>query len=195
MIDFVKLVQTRAFARQDGAILGSVWIASFALTMWSVFPPHALWGVFANILALSTPFVVARRLKAFRDEALEGSISFRRSLFYCWQTFFNATLLLTIVQFLWFKFLNTSVFISTLMESYKVILQSYNLTQAEVNTIIEALAMMKPVGWAATFMITEIIVGTVLSPLIAALMSRKRGKQQSFVNQPYNGYNSSCTSI
>ena len=92
-------------------------------------------------------------------------------------------LLLTIVQFLWFKFLNTSVFISTLMESYKVILQSYNLTQAEVNTIIEALAMMKPVGWAATFMITEIIVGTVLSPLIAALMSRKRGKQQSFVNQ------------
>ena len=32
-------------------------------------------------------------------------------------------------------------------------------------------------------MITEIIVGTVLSPLIAALMSRKRRKQQSFVNQ------------
>lgn len=183
MIDFIKLVQTRAFARQDGAILGSVWIASFALTMWSVFPSHALWGVFANILALSTPFVVARRLKAFRDEALEGSISFRRSLFYCWQTFFNATLLLTIVQFLWFKFLNTSVFINTLMESYKVILQSYNLTQAEVNTIIEALAMMKPVGWAATFMITEIIVGTVLSPLIAALMSRKRRNHQSFVNQ------------
>ena len=87
------------------------------------------------------------------------------------------------MQFLWFKFLNTSVFISTLMESYKGILQNYNLTQAEVNTIIEALAMMKPVGWAATFMITEIIVGTVLSPLIAALMSRKRGKQQSFVNQ------------
>lgn len=178
MIDFIKLVQTRAFARQDGAILGAVWIASFALTMWSVHPGHDLWGMAANILALMTPFLVTRRLKIFRDEVLEGSISFRRSLFYCWQTFFNATLLLTIVQFLWFKFLNTGLFISTLMESYKLILQSYNLTQAEVNTILDALAMMKPIGWAATFMITEIIVGTILSPFIAAMMSRKRKNEQ-----------------
>ena len=99
MIDVVKITQTKAFARQDGAILGAVWIASFASTMWSVTPGYALLSLLANILAISTPFVVAKRLKAFRDDALDGTISFRRGLFYCAQTFFNATLLLTIFNF------------------------------------------------------------------------------------------------
>lgn len=60
MIDVVKITQTKAFARQDGAILGAVWIASFASTMWSVTPGYALLSLLANILAISTPFVVAK---------------------------------------------------------------------------------------------------------------------------------------
>lgn len=182
MIDFVKLIQTRAFARQDGAILGAVWIASFAFTMWSVQPDHGFWGFMGNILAISTPFIVAKRLKKFRDGALDGAISFRRSLFYCWQTFFNATLLLTVVQFVWFKFFNTSLFVGTLMETYKVMLKGYNMTQAEINTILGALEMMKPIAWASTFMISELIIGALLSPFIAALLSRKKQNQQ-FINQ------------
>ena len=51
MIDVVKITQTKAFARQDGAILGAVWIASFASTMWSVTPGYALLSLLANILA------------------------------------------------------------------------------------------------------------------------------------------------
>ena len=38
MINVQNLVQTRAFARQDGAILGLVWIVSFAFTMLAVKP-------------------------------------------------------------------------------------------------------------------------------------------------------------
>lgn len=182
MIDFVKLIQTRAFARQDGAILGAVWIASFAFTMWSVHPNHSFWGLLANLLIISTPFVVAKRLKAFRDQALDGTISFRRSLFYCWQTFFNATLLLTIVQYLWFKFLNTGLFMNQLMETYRMMLQSYNMPQSDINTLIEAMGMMSPIAWASAFMLTDIIVGTLLSPLIAALMSRKV-KKDALINQ------------
>lgn len=183
MIDFVKLIQTRAFARQDGAILGAMWIASFAFTMWSVHPNHSFWGLLANLLIISTPFVVAKRLKAFRDQVLDGTISFRRSLFYCWQTFFNATLLLTIVQYLWFKFLNTGLFMSQLMETYRMMLQSYNMPQSDINTLIEAMGMMSPIAWASAFMLTDIIVGTLLSPLIAALMSRKVKKDTLFNQQ------------
>lgn len=182
MIDFVKLIQTRAFARQDGAILGAVWIASFAFTMWSVHPNHSFWGLLANILIISTPFVVAKRLKSFRDEALDGTISFRRSLFYCWQTFFNATLLLTIVQYLWFKFLNTGLFMNQLMETYRMMLQSYNMPQSDINTLIDAMGMMSPIAWASAFMLTDIIVGTILSPFIAAFMSRKV-KKETISNQ------------
>ena len=182
MVDFVKLIQTRAFARQDGAILGAVWIASFAFTMWSVQPDHAFWGLLANLLIISTPFVVAKRLKSFRDYALDGVISFRRGLFYCWQTFFNATLLLTIVQFLWFKFLNTGVFMSQIMETYRTMMKAYNMTQSDINMMMQAIADLKPIAWASAFMITDLVAAAILSPIIAALMSRKV-KRQSVTNQ------------
>lgn len=194
MIDVVKITQTKAFARQDGAILGAVWIASFASTMWSVTPGYALLSLLANILAISTPFVVAKRLKAFRDDALDGSISFRRGLFYCAQTFFNATLLLTIVQFLWFKFLDTGVFMSYIIDNYTLMLKTYNFPANEIKTLIEAISMMKPISWAAAFMITDIFVAIILSPAIAAFMSRKQ-KRINYKPRIKNGHNSCCTSI
>lgn len=194
MIDVVKITQTKAFARQDGAILGAVWIASFASTMWSVTPGYALLSLLANILAISTPFVVAKRLKAFRDNALDGSISFRRGLFYCAQTFFNATLLLTIVQFLWFKFLDTGVFMSYIIDNYTLMLKTYNFPANEIKTLIEAISMMKPISWAAAFMITDIFVAIILSPAIAAFMSRKQ-KRINYKPRIKNGHNSCCTSI
>lgn len=195
MIDVVKITQTKAFARQDGAILGAVWIASFASTMWSVTPGYALLSLLANILAISTPFVVAKRLKAFRDDALDGFISFRRGLFYCAQTFFNATLLLTIVQFLWFKFLDTGVFMSYIIDNYTLMLKTYNFPANEIKTLIEAISMMKPISWAAAFMITDIFVAIILSPAIAAFMSRKQKKRINYKPRIKNGHNSCCTSI
>ena len=53
-----NLVQTRAFARQDGAILGLVWIVSFAFTMLAVKPDQSFLGLIGNLLLISTPFVV-----------------------------------------------------------------------------------------------------------------------------------------
>lgn len=179
MIDVIKIIQTKAFAKQDGAILGAVWITSFALTMLSVKPEGSMLGLIANILTISTPFVLAKRLKSFRDYALDGIISFRRGLFYCVQTFFYATLLLTIVQYLWFRFLDTGAFMNYLMESYKMMLQASNIPASEINTLIDAIMMMKPIAWAAAFMVTDLMVAVILSPIIAALMSRKATKQQT----------------
>lgn len=182
MVNFVKLIQARAFARQDGAILGVVWIASFAFTMWASQPNHYFLGLMANILTISTPFVVAKRLKNFRDYALEGAISFRCALFYCIQTFFNATLLLTVVQYLWFRFLDTGSFMLQLQQSYQLALQAYNMTEANKNTLLEAISMMSPIAWASLFMIMDLIVGAILSPIIAALMARNI-KKQEIINQ------------
>ncbi len=91
IIDTGKIRQTKAFARQDGAILGAVWIVSFVCTMLAVDPQYRMLGFISNILIIATPFVVAKRLKAFRDYARDGHISFRHAFYYCIQTFFNAT--------------------------------------------------------------------------------------------------------
>ena len=94
VIDTGKIKQTKAFARQDGTLLGIVWVASFVCTMLAAEPEYQMLGLFSNLLILSTPFVVAKRLKYFRDVVREGHISFKHGLYYCVQTFFYATLLL-----------------------------------------------------------------------------------------------------
>lgn len=172
VIDLGKIKQTKAFARQDGAILGAVWIASFVCTMMSVVPGHQLLGLVSNILILSTPFVVAKRLKTFRDQVRDGHISFRHGLYYCFQTFFYATLLLTIVQYLWFRFMDTGMFMSQLEANYKMVAAAYQLTAQETKLLVDALSMMKPIAWASMFMITDLVAGAVLSPIIAAVMKK-----------------------
>ncbi len=183
VIDLGKMRQTKAFARQDGAILGAVWVASFTFTMLAVEPQYQLLGLIANILTLSTPFVVARRLKSFRDYALEGAISFKNGLYYSWHCFFYATLLLTIVQYLWFRYLDTGLFMSQFTANYQMVLQASQLSAQEAKTVMDAIAQMKPIAWASLFMITDLIAGFILSPIIAAIMAKKRLNNQQNINQ------------
>jgi len=169
----------KAFARQDGAILGIVWIASFVCTMLAADPSYQMLGLISNLLIISTPFVVAKRLKAFRDNVREGHISFRHGFYYCLQTFFYATLLLTIVQYLWFRFMNTGMFMNQLQANYQMVAQAYQLTAQESKTLLDALTMMKPIAWASMFMITDLIAGAILSPILAAIFAKKNLQQQS----------------
>lgn len=178
VIDLGKIKQTKAFARQDGAILGAVWIASFICTMMAVNPTYQILGLLSNLLILSTPFVVAKRLKYFRDVVREGHISFRHGLYYCIQTFFYATLLLTIVQYLWFRFMDTGLFMSQLQANYQMLAQAYQMTAQESKAFFDAITMMKPIAWASMFMITDLVAGAVLSPILAAIFAKKNLSQQ-----------------
>ncbi len=183
VINLDKIRQTKAFARQDGAILGVVWMVSFAFTMLAVEPTYQWLGLIANILTLSTPFIVAKRLKSFRDYALEGAISFKNGLYYSCHCFFYATLLLTIVQYLWFRYMDTGLFMSQLTANYQMVMQSYQLSAQEAKTVMDAITQMKPIAWASLFMITDLVVGAILSPIIAAIMAKRRIGNQQDINQ------------
>ena len=182
-IDLGKILQTKAFARQDGAILGAIWILSFVCTMVANAPSRQLFGLASNILIISTPFVVAKRLKSFRDNALSGKISFKRGLYYCLQTFFYATLLLTIVQYLWLRFMDVSPFMNALQANYQVVMQTYKMTTEQARTVLEAITMMKPIAWASMFMVIDLIVGFVLSPIIALTMARNKVVARQNINE------------
>ena len=181
VIDTGKIKQTKAFARQDGTILGTVWVISFVCTMLAVEPKYHILGLLSNLLIVATPFIVAKRLRIFRDQVRGGHISFRHGLYYCIQTFFYATLLLTITQYLWFRFMDTGMFMSQLQENYQTLAQVYQLTADESKMLLDAISMMKPIAWASMFMITDLVTGAVLSPIIAGLMAKKlkTAKQQS----------------
>ena len=160
---------------------GTVWVISFVCTMLAVDPKYHILGLLSNLLIVATPFIVAKRLRIFRDQVRCGHISFRHGLYYCIQTFFYATLLLTITQYLWFRFMDTGMFMSQLQENYQTLAQVYQLTAEESKMLLDAISMMKPIAWASMFMITDLVTGAILSPIIAGLMAKKlkTAKQQS----------------
>ena len=164
MINPTDIAQARAFARQDGTFLGLIWIASFLLNVNAAGNP--IFGLLSNILTISTPFFVAFRLKSFRDYALEGKISFRRACF------FYARLLTSGVQFLYFRFVDMTEFVALYTQASQLAIQLYNIPAAEAKLINESFSMMPPAGWASLFWITEIMIGIILSPIIAAVMKR-----------------------
>ena len=100
MIKVSALVQLKAFARQDGLILAVAWLASFALIMFSPQTPYG------NLLAIATPFIVGWRLTKFRDNALDGVVSFRRAFAYSCYTFFYASLVFAMGQYIYFRFID-----------------------------------------------------------------------------------------
>lgn len=175
MITQQIIQQTRAFARQDGFFLSLVWIASFIGAMLAHKWPSL--SLISFIFAISTPFVVSYTLKLFRDKALDGLISFRRAWFYAMETYFYATLILTVVQFVYFEWGDTVGFMTQINESVKIASEYYKqqgISAQEIKNMGEALTMMSSAAWASLFMIYELIFGCITSPIIALLMKRTK---------------------
>ena len=49
----------------------------------------------------------------------------------------------------------------------------------ESKALLDAVCMMKPIAWASMFMITDLVAGAVLSPIIAAVMVKKNKQQHT----------------
>lgn len=170
MIKIEYLVQLKAFARQDGAILCLLWFVSFLAIMYM--PESGL----GNIFALLTPILVGWRLCAFRNYALGGYISFRRSYGYCVYTFVYSSMIFALGQYLYFKFLDHGTFYAMLATSAATMSEVYRQSGLSTQDIDSTLAMMKslsPIHWAFLFMMQNFFVDFVLSLPIAAVCRRK----------------------
>lgn len=171
MIKIEDLIQLKAFARQDGLLLAALWTASFALIV--CMPGSAL----GNLLAIATPLFVGWRLRAFRDHALDGTITMRRAYGYSAYTFFYASLIFAVAQYAYFKFLDNGAFMQLIDSSARIITDAYRqsgIDTADMDNAIAAMHTLTPVNWAFMFMMQNICIGAVLSLPIAAVMKRGR---------------------
>ena len=87
--------------------------------------------------------------------------------------------MLTLVQYLWFRFMDTGLFMNQLQTNYQIVAQAYQLTAGESKALLDAVSMMKPIAWASMFMMTDLVAGAVLSPIIAAVMAKKDKQQHT----------------
>ena len=164
------IMQVKAFARQDGAFLSLLWIASFACII------YASGSSMGNLLMLATPFFVAWRLMAFREYALDGVISFRRGYAYSVYTFFYASLIFMLAQYLYFKFLDHGNFLGLIQNAVNTLTPIYQqggMSMEEIKEAVTTMGSLSPIQWSFMFMMQNVLIGMVISIFIALICVKK----------------------
>jgi hypothetical protein len=128
-----------------------------------------------------TPFFVAGRLRKFRDEGREGLISFRRSYAYTIFVFFYAAVLLAVVQFLYFAYIDNGYLMSSFSrmmssEEGKQIISQYGMSQM-VEEGLSEMANIRPIDYALNILTVNIIIGFIVGVPIGLVMQREKVKQ------------------
>ena len=171
-----EYIQLKAYARQDGFFLAILWIASFA--SYIVGLSNQVLAIAAMLMAVMTPFFVANRLRKFRDEGREGVISFGRSYAYTIFVFFYGAVLLAVVQYLYFAYMDNGYLVSSFAkmmstEEGKAMLEQYGMTQMVDDSLAE-MAMTRPIDYALNILTINISLGFILGVPIGLIMQRKR---------------------
>ena len=183
MINVTALIQLKAFARQDGFLLFLLWIASFAVIVNN---PASSWG---SLLAMATPFYVGYLLARFRNYALDGVISFRRGLAFSLYTFFYASLLFAVAQFVYFRYLDNGTFMTMLLTSVKALEPVYRAQGISLSELQQSLSMigqLTPVETAFIFMMQNILIGAILSFPIAWIGKRTALRKNLHHRETFN---------
>ena len=170
-----EYIQLKAYARQDGFFLSLLWAASFACYILGM--TNQLMGLTAVLLAVLTPFFVSSRLGRFREEGREGMISFSRSYLYVILVFFYGGVLLAVVQFLYFAYVDNGYLLGAFTkmldsEENKQLLQQYGMEKAMDESLAE-MASIRPIDYALNMLTVNIMLGFLLGIPIGLWGRRK----------------------
>ncbi len=160
-------------------MMSLLWIGSFICYIQGLTNP--LLGLASMILICATPFFAASRLRHFRDYGREGIISFARSYAYTILTFFYAGVLLAIVIYVYFAFMDNGMLVGKVISILqspegKQTAEAYGLgTQMEEN--IKFISALRPIDFALNILTINIITGFVLGVPIAAVMQRVKSEE------------------
>ena len=168
--------QLKAFSRIDGAMLGAIWIISFAFYVMGMSNPMMMMG--GMIIAICSPFFAAQRVRRFRDYARDGIISFKRAYGYSVLIFFYAALLFAAGQYIYFEFIDQGHIANQIINMMnepqnKKIIEAYGM-QKSLDDSIKIMSETRAIDYALNYLSVNIIIGMVLSLPIAGVM--KRGK-------------------
>ncbi len=180
-IQIVKLmtspeyIQLKAYARQDGFFLALLWVASFVSYIIGL--QNTIIAMISLVMAVYTPFFVATRLRKFRDVGREGSISFARSYFYTIMVFFYGAVLLAVIQYVYFAYIDNGYLVNSFArmmgtDEGKMMLEQYGMTNIVDESLAE-LASVRPIDYALNILTINIALGFILGFPIGLIMQRK----------------------
>lgn len=171
--------QLHAFARIDGLIIGAVWVASFCCYVYGLKSPTV--GMIGNVLALLSPIMAYKRVRAFRDNVRDGVLSFLRAVNYYILIFAYAAVLFAFVQYVYFAFIDGGylyhAYLSIIMKpEYEALIKAYGMTLAQMRDMMDQISQVPAITIALDILVFNVGVGIFLS-VPAALMAYRTGKR------------------
>ena len=159
--------------------MGLLWVGSFVCYVLGLASPGL--GLVAMILAIISPFVAYRRLKHYRDEVVDGVLSFKRGWGYAVLLFMYGSLILAAVQFVYFAFIDKGYFASAFANMMSdaettAAISKMGLTDALAQGI-ESLRTMRPIDLVLNILTSNLFLGLLMAVPIAAVAKRKRLEQ------------------
>jgi len=171
-----EYLQLKAFARIDGVWVALWLVASFACYVAGLSLPG--FGLAALVLAVGMPFFAGYRLRKFRDDNLDGEISFARGWGYVTFVFFYAALLFALVQYAYFAYLDRGYMVDSLSRmmtegANAEMLRQMGMTQ-QMSESLDLLRSLRPIDMAISMLELLFLSGLVLGIPIAAVLQKKK---------------------
>jgi hypothetical protein len=155
-------------AMHFGLYLGLFLSVKFFLTMTQ----NAFLGFLAFIMWISIPILLYWVSKKFRDEKLDGTMTFSQAWLLNFWIFFYGGMILEVVQFVYFQFINKTFLADSLQQSLQM-MDKMNMAMPQQNIDMMEKIMTHPNLYVLTdFTIYTLISGSILSLLIAAIVKR-----------------------
>ena len=176
MISSEEYIQLKAFARQDGILMGLLWVVALACFVGSMTTPLLQFGFIVGVIA--TPFVMLYRLRHFRDKVLDGYIPYGRAVLFCTLTMVYASLITAAATLVYFYFIDNGLMMNTLRNNIEIPEVRQSLAQAgispdELEQQIEEVGKARPIDFAISICCNGIVTSFLLS-LLVGLAYKKR---------------------
>lgn len=172
-----EYIPVKEYAMRDGTWLGVIWILCFASFISQLSNPSVSFAWLAlSIFSLGFAFI---RVKKFGRLICNGSLSFGMAWLYAIVMIVCASLLMAIGSYVYFAFLDngfiadkyTQIFES---EEYKQMLKVYQIDEKTWKDIADSLYGIRPIEWTFNILSTNIMLGIILSPLIALFARQQK---------------------
>lgn len=173
----LEFVQLRAYARNFGGVMGLWWFLSFACFVGVLYEPALSFAFDLSIVAV--PFIATYITRYYRDRILDGIISFRRAFAYIFLVFFYATLILSIVQWVYFTYLDNGRLVASMLERINspemaAVIDAYNMPKEELVEQMNLISESRPIDLVFSFMWFDFIACAVISFMVALICKRTR---------------------
>lgn len=173
----LEFVQLRAYARNFGGVMGLWWFLSFACFVGVLCEPALSFAFDLSIVAV--PFIATYIIRYYRDRILGGVISFRRAFAYIFLVFFYATLILSIVQWVYFTYLDNGRMVASMLERINSpemapVIEAYKIPRQELIEQMNLISESRPIDLVFSFMWFDLFACAMISFVVALICKRTR---------------------